>query len=107
MTIESVLDTGLWEVWVEYDEFDPAYFGTLYVIGEISTEVNHNARFNKVPAKGHTLVLEVPLPAPGKGTRMKEILYSEPIESIDKYDSVCIYAGNELIADFNDIEIMI
>ncbi|MGZ5222060.1 MAG: hypothetical protein ACXWV0_01190 [Flavisolibacter sp.] len=107
MITQWVLDTGLWEVWVEYDEFDPAYFGTLYVIGEISTELNHTARFNKLPANGHTLILEVPLPAPGKGTRMKEILYSEPIESIDKYSSVCIYAGNELIADFSDIEIMI
>ena len=38
---------------------------------------------------------------------VREVLYSEPIESIDKYDAVRIYAGNELIANFDDIEILI
>ena len=28
-------DVDLWEVWIEYDQFDPDYFGVLYVHGEV------------------------------------------------------------------------
>ena len=29
------LDIDLWEIWIEYDQINSRYFGTLYVLGEV------------------------------------------------------------------------
>jgi hypothetical protein len=108
MTSRSIEDIGLWEVWVEYDQFAPHHFGMLYIIGEINLESPVSQPFTRLSGSESTkLLLQVPpQPEGGKG-RIKEVLYSEPIESIDTYTSVCIYAGDELIASFDEIEVMI
>ena len=108
MKIQSVQDTGLWEAWIEFDEFDPSNFGTLYIIGEISIG-KQKARFIKLPqkSKNKTLHLMMPVQLSNSQYLVKEVLYSEAIESIDKYNAVKIYAGQELIVSFDEIEIMI
>jgi hypothetical protein len=100
-------DTDLWEVWIEYDQFHPEYFGTLYVHGEISTDKRITSSFIKM-GTGEECQLNLQLP-PG-ATRIhctEEVMYSEPIKNLNQYTSVCIYAGEELIGLFTDIEIMI
>jgi hypothetical protein len=106
MSSKTIIDTGLWEVWIEFDEFDTGNFGTLYIIGEIQTG-KQKARFIKLPCDYKTLQLMIPVQPHDSYGPVKEVLYSEPIESIDKYDAVRIYAGNELLASFEEIEIMI
>ncbi len=41
-------DIDLWEVWVEYDQFHPEYFGTLYVHGEIPADKKNSSDFIKI-----------------------------------------------------------
>ena len=109
MINQSIQDIGLWEVWIEYDQFDPNIFGTLYVIGEIHSDPLCNTQFKKITScdNNSSLLLSIPTHTHGKKSRIREILFSEPIESLDKYDSVCIYSGNELVIRFDEIEIMI
>jgi hypothetical protein len=98
-------DLDLWEIWIEYDQFHPEYFGTLYVHGEIETNKRTNSTLTKIDKDGHQLNLQ--LPSSLSGSSCKEVVYSEPIKNLNQYTSVCIYAGNEIIGYFNDIEIMI
>lgn len=108
MTGQTIQDIGLWEVWVEYDEYDPEYFGTLYIIGEVTVDHPSNVKFTKLSGdtNNNDLVLMIP-DQPGKHRRIKEVLYSEPIKTIDQYNTVSIYLGNTLLANFDEIEIMI
>lgn len=106
MVNQAVIDTGLWEVWIEFDEFDSAQFGTLYILGEIQAG-KQKPCFIKLPCEHNTLQLMIPVQPMDIYGPVKEVLYSEPIESIDKYDAIRIYAGKELIASFDEIEIMI
>lgn len=100
-------DVDLWEIWIEYDQFHPEYFGTLYVHGEIRADKNTSSSLIKIAANGHNqLSLQLPVKSSGLNSN-REVLYSEPVKNINQYTSVCIYAGNELIGCFSDIEIMI
>jgi len=100
-------DTDLWEIWIEYDQFHPEYFGTLYVHGEIPTDKKTSLSLIKIgTSEDNQLSLQLPVESSGI-SNTKEVLYSEPIRNLNQYTSVCIYAGNELIGCFNDIEIMI
>ena len=101
-------ETDLWEVWIEYDPCSTQHFGTLYVIGEITVEEgSHMPLIRKtMDTTRSELVLEVPSRPVGR-SRMKEVLFSEPIPNPDCYASVSIYAGSELIARFSEIEIIV
>lgn len=100
-------ETDLWEVWIEYDQFHPEYFGTLYVHGEIAADKNTSSSLVKIAANsGEQLNLRIPERQSGL-SHTREVLYSEPVRNLNQYSSVCIYAGEELIGCFNDIEIMI
>lgn len=100
-------DLDLWEVWIEYDQFHPEYFGTLYVHGEVAMDKKNSSSLTKIDAKeGCQLNLQLPSISSGQSP-IKEVLYSEPIRNLNQYTSVCIYAGNDLIGSFNDIEVMI
>lgn len=100
-------DTDLWEVWVEYDQFHPEYFGTLYVLGEFPSDKKSNSSFQKINSENSSqLILQ--LPSKTSANRpTREVLYSEPIRNLNQYTSICIYAGTELIGWFHDIEVMI
>jgi hypothetical protein len=99
-------DVDLWEVWIEYDQFDPDYFGILYVHGEILSSKSSDLSLIKInPDHSRQLILQ--LPAKSSSGHTCEVLYSESVKNLNQYSSVCIYAGNKLIGYFNEIEIMI
>jgi hypothetical protein len=99
-------DIDLWEVWIEYDQLHPEYFGTLYVHGEIATNQKSGLSLRRLHENNDQLVLQLPEKISCLYDTT-EVLYSEPVRNLNQYSSVCIYAGNELIGCFNDIEIMI
>ena len=99
-------DLDLWEVWIEYDQFHPEYFGTLYVHGEITTGQKTNSCLIRMREEGCQLHLQLPANISGIGDS-QEVVYSEPIKNLNQYSAICIYAGEELVGFINDIEIMI
>ena len=104
---QKLQDVDLWEIWIEFDQFNRNHFGTLYVLGEIMIGQRTEKRLiKKLEHEDGQLVLQVP-PRPVGRSRMKEVLYSEPVDNLTQYTSVCIYAGDELIACFNDLDILI
>jgi hypothetical protein len=109
MTTDTIQlqDVDLWEAWIEYDQFNPTHFGTLYILGEIMIE---SGSAGPLITKGYDseaqLVLNVP-PRPHGRSRMKEVLYSEPVKSLDQYHTIRIYAGGALIARLDEIEVLV
>jgi hypothetical protein len=100
-------DTDLWEVWIEYDQFHPEYFGTLYVHGEISTDKKDGLSLIKIAADDKdALTLQIAERSLDL-YYSTEVVYSEPVKNLNQYTSVCIYSGDKLIGYFNEIEIMI
>lgn len=100
-------DTDLWEVWIEYDQFHPEYFGTLYVHGEVFADKRNSSSLIKIADDDEgQLRLQLPLKT-SDISYTSEVFYSEPVRNLNQYTSVCIYAGNALIGRFSDIEIMI
>lgn len=101
-------DTDLWEVWIEFDQSHPEFFGTLYVHGEVTLGKKTRSSLTRIHSKDENqLNLQLPSRSTATLRHTKEVLYSEPIRNPNQYTSVCIYAGNELIGCFNEIEIMI
>jgi len=104
-TVQQDLD--LWEVWIEYDQFHPEIFGTLYVHGEVTVDKKTSSYLTKITgAEECQLNLQLPIISTTVNST-KEVLYSEPIRNLNQYTSICIYAGKELIGYFEDIEVMI
>ena len=105
----TLQETDLWEVWIEYDEFDSGHFGTLYVIGEILVQHGAKGPFIRKgfsPDSGE-LILKIPsTPVEGRSKR-KEVLFSEPVACLGQYHTISIYCDNELLATFSDIETLI
>lgn len=100
-------DVNLWEVWIEYDQFHPEYFGTLYVHGEIWTNEKNDSSFTRISGdQKDELMLQLPSES-NHPIYTREVVYSEPIRNLNQYTSVSIYSGSELIGRFHDIEIMI
>jgi hypothetical protein len=101
-------DIDLWEAWIEYDQFNPEHFGTLYVVGDILTDQKQTEVIlkKKNDDEGKQLILEIPERQIGR-KRMREASYSEPIEDLNQYTSICIYSGTDLVARFDEIEVLI
>jgi len=100
-------DLDLWEVWIEYDQFSPEIFGILYVHGEVTVDKKTSSYLTKITgAEECQLNLQLPVISTNV-TSTKEVLYSEPIKNLNQYTSIRIYAGDELIGYFDDIEVMI
>jgi hypothetical protein len=107
MIAHQLNDVDLWEMWIEFDQFNHNHFGILYVLGEIEIGQSHEKKLiTKIDQEDGQLVLQVPARPVGR-SRMKEVLYSEAVESLSQYSSVCIYAGTELIACFDEIEVLV
>ena len=103
------LETELWEAWIEYEQFNSRQFGTLYIIGEILTDQRSAEPVVKKINRSNgdrLLVLQLPHHPPGR-SRVKEVLYSEPIEQLNQYTAVYIYAGDQLITRFDEIEVLV
>ena len=104
---QKLQDLDLWELWIEFDQFNPNHFGILYVIGE--TMIGQRSDKSLIKKLDHVdgqLILQVPA-RPIRGGRIKEVLYSEPVDNLTQYSSVFVYAGTELIASFDEIEILV
>jgi hypothetical protein len=100
-------DIDLWEVWIEFDQSHPEFFGTLYIHGEVIVDKKGPSSLTRIKSKDNCQ-LNLQLPARSADYRYtKEVLYSEPIRNPNQYTSVCIYAGEEMIGCFNEIEILI
>ena len=104
---QEIQDIDLWELWIEFDQFNSNQFGILYVLGETMIgQGSGKTLIKKMVHEDGQLVLQLP-PMPKRGGRMKEILYSESVDNLTQYSSVFIYAGTELIASFDEIEILV
>ena len=104
---QEILEIDLWELWIEFDQFNPHQFGILYVLGETMVgQGSGKTLIKKMVHEDGQLVLQLPA-RPERGGRMKEILYSESVDNLTQYSSVFIYAGTELIASFDEIEILV
>src|SRR5215207_4542138 len=106
ITEQKLQDVDLWEAWIEYDQFHPTHFGTLYILGEILIDPRSTA---PLITKSHDhdgqLILQVPARPVGR-SRIKEVLYTETVESLGQYQSISIYAGGELITRLDEIEVL-
>ena len=102
-------DPDLWEIWIEYDQFNPQHFGTIYVMGEIAIskfEEPFIVKRNNCSNSSH-LTLNIPERRTLVQGRIMEVVYSEPIENLNQYTTVCIYSGNKLVTKIDDIEVLI
>jgi hypothetical protein len=101
-------EQDVWEAWIEFDHHDPNLFGMLYISGEFaSVPGNYHTETKIVETEyGTQLLIQLP-PRPVGRSRMKELFYSEPIKHPGQYDSVCVYAGTELLARFPQIETLV
>ena len=100
------LDIDLWEIWIEYDQINSRYFGTLYVLGEVLVDQKSSEPYlKKIEHEGSELLLSLPPGRPGR-CRRTEVLYAEAIENPAQYSSVCIFSAEQLIASFDEIEIL-
>jgi len=107
MIAHKIHDVDLWEMWIEFDQFDPNHFGILYVHGEIEISPQHEGKLiTKSDQHDGQVILHVPARPVGR-SRMKEVLYSEPVSNLSDCSSILIYAGDELIACFHEIEVMV
>jgi hypothetical protein len=103
---QEIQDIDLWEIWIEFDQFNPNHFGILYVLGETMIgQGSGKSFFKKTVHEDGQLVLQLP-ERPERG-RIEEVLYSESVDNLAQYSSVFIYAGDELIASFDEIEIVV
>lgn len=104
---QELQDVDLWELWIEFDQFNTKQFGILYVLGETMIgQGSGKIEIKKMVHADGQLVLQLPPRPIGRG-RMKEVLYSESVDNLSQYSSVVIYAGDELIASFDEIEILV
>ena len=71
---QKLQDVDLWEVWIEFDQFNPNNFGTLYVLGEVMTDPRPaKSLIKKIDHEDGQLILQVPARPVGR-SRMKEVL---------------------------------
>src|SRR5690349_2666757 len=109
ITPEKQQEVDLWEVWIEYDPAIPGYFGTLYILGEISindSTPSGSLLMRREMGPGRVLCLQAPVFKAGR-QRIKEVFYAEPVKQLDQYAAVHIYSGNEMIASLEEIEVLI
>lgn len=101
-------DIDLWEVWIEFNEFAPSGFGTLYVIGEVmmDAETGKPRLVKTSDPSSATLTLHFPPPVTNRA-RPKEVLFAETVSSVRPYERIEIFCGETLVAFFETIEVMI
>jgi len=103
----KIQEQDVWEAWIEFDQHSN-HFGTLYISGEIlASSGRFDARISvEDTIYGRQLLLVLPERVEGR-SRIREFLYSEAIQNPFQYNAICIYAGDELLARFGEIEILI
>ena len=105
----KIQEQDVWEAWIEFDHYDPALFGTLYITGEFASQSGSSHLLEKKIIEteyGTQLLIQLP-PRPVGRSRMKELFYSEPVMHPGQYDSICVYTGSELLVRFSQIETLV
>lgn len=100
-------EQDVWEAWIEFDQSSQGHFGQLYICGDVVSNGKIHSWTRTIETDyGTQLVIELPARSGGH-SRIREFFYSESISNPALYHSICIYAGNQLLARFNEIDIMI
>jgi hypothetical protein len=104
----TIQEQDVWEAWIEFNQFFAGQFGTLYISGEFPVNGKPLSYYTSTrPTEtGTELVIHMQARPEGR-CRIKEFLYSEPVQHPAQYESICIYAGDEPVALFHDIEILV
>ena len=107
----TLRNVDLWEAWIEFDQLHPGYFGILYVMGEVEGGRKRINPFilHKVYENENNGILRLQFNSESlsEGRKPHEVVYSEAIRSIDQYSGIVVYAGNEEITRFDEIEILV
>ena len=100
----------LWEAWVDLQCTDETSNGTLFVWGELcvgSSLTDPLLIKRKVQGgKPTDLYLEVVPYIIKNGGRITETRYSEPLQNVMQYTRIFICAGEEVLAEIRDIELL-
>src|SRR5688572_27104395 len=105
-----IQDLELWEAWIEFDHLHSNRFGILYVLGE--APINSKEKIVRMiqtvdesdPGK---LILTIPQNHLSGRIKMKEVIYSQPVQRIGHYHTIVVYRGNEILVEINDIEVLV
>jgi len=100
----------LWEAWIDLQCADEDSTGTLFVWGEISVGNSLSEPVlvkrtiqNANPAH---LYLELVPYIVKEGGRITETRYSEPIHNINQYNRIIICAGEEVLVEIENIDLL-
>src|SRR5918993_3922057 len=100
----------LWEAWVDLQCADDNSSGTLFVWGElcVGQSLSEPVLLKRKVQGGDPshLYLEVVPYIIKKGGRITETRYSEPLQNVMQYDRIIICAGEEVLAEINEIELL-
>lgn len=100
----------LWEAWVDLQCADENSNGTLFVWGELCVGQSLSEPIlikRKVQgANPDHLYLEVVPYIIKRGGRITETRYSEPLQQVTQYTRVFICAGEEVLTEINEIELL-
>lgn len=104
--IQQYID--LWEAWIDLQSPLRSTGGTLYLIGDVFM----NSQFiqpyfvkKSSPVNNpQMLELEIISGEISDEAYVTEIMYSEDLENVNKYDIIKIYANNELVKTIWEIE---
>lgn len=108
MKIIAQQEIDLWEAWIEFDEFSENNFGILYVLGETESQFSPQMfTLRKLATKRGRLFLELVPLLNSKRKRNREVIFSEPISTIDAYNGVYIVFEGQTISEISEIEVMI
>ncbi|HJW15917.1 MAG TPA: hypothetical protein VJ499_02300 [Flavisolibacter sp.] len=103
-------EIDLWEAWIEFDHEGTENFGTLYILGEVPvSKTSQHPFFKKCIQENdpQTLVLSVELSDSVSASGEEEVVFSEKLPGLDKYNSIKIYRGKDLIKEITEIEVLI
>lgn len=100
----------LWEAWVDLQCADDCTNGTLFVWGELCVGSSLSEPVlvkRKVQgAEPAHLYLEVVPYIVEKDGRVTETRYSEPLQNVSQYTRIIICAGEEVLVEIEDIELL-
>ena len=104
------LDLELWEAWIEFDHLHKNRFGILYVLGEAPVNAKEKiVRMVKTTDENDPgkLILTIPDSLQKGRSKVKEVIYSEPVPRIGQYHTIIIYKGNDFLAEISEIEVLV
>lgn len=99
-------DVDLWEAWIDLQSTDSGNRFTLYVVGDvfIHDPVTQPYFTKRSHENSRTLSLEIQPAITSEEGYVTEILYAEELDAMDRYDTIIIYAGDQLVTTITDIE---